>query len=187
MTSNNPNSVNLPPALDDSITILDDIIVPSSFTQQKLKSRKQRAHPIDWSPEMTTVLLRELVQAIRNGKRSDNGFKMEVWNSIAEAVRITSGHGSLLTGEKCQGKLEGLKKKWKIWIRLKAMSGFGFDPISGAVTAPDEVWDTEISKQSAIREFRDRSMANIIELEEILDSFQATGGRAIYPVSGFSQ
>ena len=111
MTSNNPNSVNLPPALDDSITILDDIIVPSSFTQQILKPRKQCACSIDWSPEMTTVLLRELVQVIRNGKRSDNGFKMEVWNSIAKAVRFSSGHGALLTGEKCQGKLEGLKKK----------------------------------------------------------------------------
>ena len=63
---------------------------------------------------MTTVLVRGLVQAIRSGKRSDNSFKMEVWNSVSEAIRHIAGHEVPLTGEKCQAKLEGLKKKWKV-------------------------------------------------------------------------
>jgi len=92
---------------------------------------------------MRTVLVRELGlgQAIRSGKRSDNGFKIEVWNSVSEAVRCIAGSEVPLTREKCQAKLEGLKKKWKVWIRLKEMSGFGLDPLSGGITAPDEVWE----------------------------------------------
>jgi len=136
---------------------------------------------------MTTVLVRELVQAIRSGKRSDNGFKMEVWNSVSEAVRCIAGREVPLTGEKCQAKLEGLKKKWKVWIRLKEMSGFGLDPLSGGITAPDEVWEMEIQRQPGIREFRDRPLGNVAELAEIFEGIQATGHHAIYPFYGRAQ
>jgi len=130
---------------------------------------------------MTSVLLRELVQAIRTGKRSDNGLKMEVWDEIAETVLLIAGPGAPVTGERCQGKLETLKKKWKMWTRLKDLSGFGVDLKTGAVTAPDEVWEEEIKKQPGIREFRDKPLANAIELAEIMEGVQATGGHAIYP------
>jgi len=61
-------SQNNPTIIPDSNTI------PSSFIPRKPKSRKPRGRVVDWSAEMTTVLVRELVQAIRTGKRSDNGF-----------------------------------------------------------------------------------------------------------------
>ena len=115
------------------------------------------------------------------GKKSDNGFKREVWNSVAESVQKVTSASVPVTGEKCQGKLEMLKRKWKIWTRLRGMSGFGFDVITSAVTAPDDVWDMEIRKDPAIQEFRDKPMANTAELAEILDGSQATGCRAIYP------
>ena len=98
------------------------------------------------------------------GKKSDNGFKQEVWNSIAESVQKVTSVSVPVTGEKCQGKLEMLKRKWKIWTRLRGMSGFGFDVITSAVRAPDDVWDVEIKKDPAIQEFRDKPMANTAEL-----------------------
>ena len=61
------------------------------------------------------------------------------------------------------------------------MSGFGFDVFTGAVTAPDEVWDMEIKKDPGIQEFRDKPMATTAELAEILEGSQANGRRAIYP------
>ena len=61
------------------------------------------------------------------------------------------------------------------------MSGFGFDVITGVVTAPDEVWDMEIKKNPGIQEFRDKPMATTAELAEILEGSQANGRRAIYP------
>ena len=135
---------------------------------------------------MTTVLLRELVNAIRAGKRSDNGFKIEVWNAIAQTVQTVSTSKITLTGEKCQTRLETLRKKWKIWIRLKNLSGFGCDPVTGFVTAPDEVWEMEIQKQPGIREFRDRPMANATAMSEVFEGTQATGQHAIYPKFGVS-
>lgn len=79
---------------------------------------------------MTTMLVHELVQAVRMGKRSNNGFRIEVWNAVSDAVRASAGRDVPLTGGKCQAKLEGLKRKWKVWTRLKKMSGFGFDPLT---------------------------------------------------------
>ena len=168
------------------IIISDNRTTPLSFISNKLKPWKPQAHLIEWSSEMSIVLLRELVQGIRDGKRSNSAFKMEVWNSVAEAVSVASGNGMLYTGEKCQGKLQGLKRKWKVWMRLITISGFELDPITSAVTAPDNVWNTEIKKQPVIQESRDKPMSNIIELQEILEGFQVTGGRAIYPVPGFT-
>lgn len=90
MSLNIHDSVNGILSIDDPTIVLDNSSVPSSFSQPTLKLRKQCAHPIDWSPEMNTLLLHELVQAIRTGKRSDNGFAIEVWNLIAGAIRIAS-------------------------------------------------------------------------------------------------
>jgi hypothetical protein len=72
-----------------------------------------------WSPEMTTVMLRSLVLQIRAGKRSDNGFKAEVWNAVAQAVlSYDNGQRDILDGDRCQGKLDALKKKYDQWKRL---------------------------------------------------------------------
>ena len=41
----------------------------------------------------------------------------------------------------------------------------------------------EVERQPAIREFQDKLIGKITELEEILNSVQATGRHAIYPES----
>ena len=123
----------------NTITIPDYLEIPSSFAPRKIKAQKPRSRAVDWLAKMITVLVHELVQAIMSGKKSDNGFKIEVWNSVSEAVRYITGYDVPLTGAKCQAKLEGLKKKWKIWIRLKEMSRFGINPLSGSITAPEKV------------------------------------------------
>lgn len=58
---------------------------------------------------MTGVMLQELVRQIRSGKRSDNGFKAEVWKEVSDVVVQLGGEPKeLLTGEKCQSKLENV-------------------------------------------------------------------------------
>ena len=67
------------------------------------------------------------------------------------------------------------------------MSGFGFDPLTETITAPDEVWEMEIQRQPTIREFRDRPLGNLAELDELFEGVQATGRHAIYPGSNSAQ
>ena len=170
-----------PPVIPDNINLYT---IPFSFANNKFKSRKPRGKAVDWSTGMTTILLRKLVNAVRAGKRSDNGFKMEVWNDIAQTVLVGTERDIQLTGAKCQGKMETLRQKWKIWMRLKDISGFGCDPTRGVVTAPDDVWEIKIQKQPGIREFRDKPMANPAVMREIFKGIQATGQHAIYPKFG---
>ena len=47
---------------------------------------------------------------------------------------------------------------------MKNISGFGIDPLTGPITAPDKVWDMEVERQPAIREFQDKLIGNITEL-----------------------
>lgn len=60
------------------------------------------------SAEMTTILLRELVNAVRASKTSDNGFKIEVWNDIPQIVLAVTEGDMQFTGAKCQRKKETL-------------------------------------------------------------------------------
>lgn len=71
-----------------------------------------------------TIVLREVIKAIRRGKRSDSGFKAGDWNEITMVVLRWFAPGDPLTGDKCRGKLEGeLAEKWNIWMRIKAQWG----------------------------------------------------------------
>ena len=72
-----------------------------------------------------------------------------------------------------------MRRKWNIWIRLKDLSGFGWDEERGIVTAPEEVWDMGImvsfclmlvlcyQKDPDITESRDKPAAGAVELEKI--------------------
>jgi len=118
--------------------------IPSSFSNDSQRaSKKPRAAAVQWSAEMTTVLVKELVRLCRAGKRSDNRFKIHIWNEVAMVVMKVAPN-EVLTGEKCQSKLEGLRKKWNVWSRLMMLSGFGRDPTHGTPTTPGYVWEQEI-------------------------------------------
>jgi hypothetical protein len=71
-----------------------------------------RKPQVKWTAEMTTVMLRSLVKQIRLGKRSDNGFKAEVWATVANDVLAFDSSQSFLDGPRCQSKLDALKKKY---------------------------------------------------------------------------
>ena len=49
---------------DNPTIIMDNSSIPSSFTKKMSKARKPRSRGVEWSSEMTTVLLRELVYTI---------------------------------------------------------------------------------------------------------------------------
>ena len=73
---------------------------------------------------MTTVLVRETMEAIRGGRRSGSCFRVDVWNEISMVALRWCAPEEPLTGDKCQGKLESLREKW---MRLKTQGGFGWD------------------------------------------------------------
>lgn len=59
---------------------------------------------IHWTAMMTGKLVELLKQMILDGRRSDNKFKMDVWNEIALDVVKNAGGPAGLTGAKCQAR-----------------------------------------------------------------------------------
>ena len=57
---------------------------------------------------MTEVLVGEVLNQTRVGKRSDNGFKAEVWKEVFKEVKARGLGPKEPTGEKCQGKLDAV-------------------------------------------------------------------------------
>ena len=74
-----------------------------------------------------------------------------------------------------------LKKKYVIWARLQKMSGWGCNPATGALNAPDEVWEQEIKACPQAREFRLGALPHCFELREIFEGVTASGDFAVYP------
>ena len=71
-------------------------------------------------------------------------------------------------------------------MRPKTLSGFGWDGERGIITGPEEVWAMEIMVSCygpsfkfkllipGVIEFRDKPIADAVELGEIFDGVQAT-------------
>lgn len=83
-----------------------------------------------------------LLAAQREGKKSDNNFKKEVWKELADKVNEKFKVNYSL--EQLKNRYYALEKKYGVYKALREASGFGYDPTTGLVTAPDNVWDKYI-------------------------------------------
>ena len=90
-------------------------------------------------------MIEALVECIygvwKDGRAADNGFKKEAWIEASNAV-MQVYQGSLpIEWEKCKNKWNNLKEKWKHWLILLDMSGFGWDEEKERYEAHNYVWD----------------------------------------------
>ena len=77
---------------------------------------------------MTEVFVGEVLNQIRVRKRSDNGFKAEVWKEVCKEVKARGLGPEELTGEKCQGKLDAVS----CWTRSCQHVYNGFKAVTAA-------------------------------------------------------
>jgi Myb/SANT-like DNA-binding domain len=109
---------------------------PNAQPKASGKSSKTR---LDWSDEMERSLAECYYESTSNGLKTDSGFKPQ---AHADAVtQMFTEFGVVCSKDQCKSKLAGMKKKYVVWAKLRDQSGFGVDVETGAVTAPDEVWN----------------------------------------------
>jgi hypothetical protein len=133
----------LSPSLEEKVPSQEEKGREEKAPEGEAKTTGRRPQ-VKWTAEMTTVMLRSLVKQIRLGKRSDNGFKAEVWAPVANDVLPFDSSQPFLDGPRCQSMLVALKKKYDAWNRIKGRTGFGWDNERGVPTAPDDVWEPAI-------------------------------------------
>ncbi|RPA72193.1 hypothetical protein BJ508DRAFT_335268 [Ascobolus immersus RN42] len=148
-----------------------------------INETEEKKRRLMWTPYMTTILMKACVARLR--ERSDNGFKKKTWNDIVEAVRefgkVPKRDQDLVNGDRCQGKVENLKKDFDLWDHLRHNSGWEIDPITGILSGPPEQWAKEIANNARAAIFQTEPLPNQKEMEEYFASTTATGSRALLP------
>lgn len=83
---------------------------------------------LSWTIVMERALLQTLVDQVRSGKRAESGFKKEAWVASLEQVQLVAQHPDLMTLKKSKDKVDNLKAKGNIWVKLRyEVSGWGWD------------------------------------------------------------
>jgi hypothetical protein len=134
---------------------------------------------IIWSAEMLEALIEFILECHRDGKTSGSGMKKDLWHLAAMRVnRVT--HGYMISWDKCKNKWgSDIKEKWKHWVMLSEMSGFGWNEEKELYEAYDYVWDNLNKSQPRIIWHKTHIMYHREELSEILHDTQATGQGAV--------
>jgi|SRR6267154_3026810 hypothetical protein len=124
---------------------LDESQTPLSIIDTESQTATRQG-TLKWTPAMTTALLTELRDQVRNGKRADNGFKKEAWTTaVIKANEVNDS--ALVTVKQAQNKVDTIKALYKDWQGLSQASGFGWDEQTQLYTAHPAVWATYISVQ----------------------------------------
>lgn len=117
----------------------------------------------EWTDEMKEALIDAMLHEVQTENFTDAGFKTPAWNRITLQVnsKLAAGRPPLNKAQ-VQSKHKELNGKYQVFVWLLAQSGFGQDPVTGAVTAPPEVWDALLARtrknRALIQEFRDRPL-----------------------------
>ena len=107
-------------------------------------SNTRKQSKLFWTAKMERAALELYVQAVRAGKRTDNGFKPETHRSIALELRARFPTVDL-DDKKVKSKFnQGFKKDYDTFVDLWNASGFGWNNATYEVTAPDWVWENYI-------------------------------------------
>jgi Myb/SANT-like DNA-binding protein len=114
----------------------DGLESQSDESQAASKARPQR---FTWNKELEQVLVEELLDQHRAGKRAEGGFKKEAWNAVVSAVYLAGGKQP--TVQQVKSKFDWFKAMWRQWNDLYEASGFGWDEKTELFTASEEVWE----------------------------------------------
>ncbi|XP_077228549.1 uncharacterized protein At2g29880-like [Tasmannia lanceolata] len=114
------------------------------------KPTKAKATYEQWSAQESRELLRILVDEANNGARQTDG-------SFSKNHITTKVLPMLNSKLQCNKTYDHVRSKLRVWKRtykpiaelMASNSGFGWDPFSKKIIAPEEVWDTYIAVSEA--------------------------------------
>jgi hypothetical protein len=168
----------------ESITVAGDIFseTPSSDNTSLAEDSNdtEKAERISWSDEMAEQLV-EVVHAKWEEAPGacDNGMKRETWHEGADRANRVRRSGAVVTWDKAKNKWGDLKIKYRHFVKLSQMSGFGFDPITELYEAHDYVWENLNKSEPNIIWHKTHVMPFRDLIGEILQDETANGGGAL--------
>lgn len=150
--------------------------LPLQSTEDNRDSEDKR---ITWSLAMVETLVEYVYRAFKKGRLSDNGMKKELWIEAAIEVNKVC-QGKEVFWDKVKNKWgSDIKEKWKHWVLLSEMSGFGWNEEIQKYEAYEYVWDNLNKAHPRITWHKTHVMYCREMLSEILHESQATGRGAL--------
>lgn len=141
------------------------------FTQTE--SSNSKSPPASWTAGQVGALVRALTVEMSKGVCTDSNFKSSQWKSIhSEFVKETH---QVYTVQQLQSKFNDLKRKYQIFHSLVENSGFGWNEEKRIPTAPQEVWDEYLKAHPKAAPFKNSTLENYEELDDIFNGRVATG------------
>ncbi|XP_077223068.1 uncharacterized protein At2g29880-like [Tasmannia lanceolata] len=132
-----------------------------------------------WSPQESRELLRILVDEANNGARQADG-------SFSKNLITTKVLPMLNSKLQCNKTYDHVRSKLRVWKRtfkpvaelMKSNSGFGWDPFSKKITAPEEVWDAYIMAHPEAANYRMKTIEEFEDLKTIMGQGFTVGSYA---------
>jgi hypothetical protein len=130
-----------------------------------------------WDLQRQEVLLDELIIQVNLGKRADNSFKAEAWEGAKNG--LNQACGTRFTIDQIKTMWNVLRPKYALVKQLRALSGFGWNPVNHHVEADDSVWDTYLRSHLKAKEFRGTPFPLYDKLAQLCDGKVVTGMNAL--------
>ncbi|KAL2462865.1 Non-specific serine/threonine protein kinase [Forsythia ovata] len=144
-----------------------------------------RIRQVRWNDEMDGFLIIALVNQVLVGhKRSDNGFTSFQISKAMESVK--QGCGVVVTEKNVRSRLKTLKREYAEVSQLLSISGFGWDPETGRITADSLAWEELVKGKPDFGKWRSKLCRRYDDMECIFGNDTATGDRAVSGFDNFS-
>ncbi|KAL2546861.1 uncharacterized protein Fot_08833 [Forsythia ovata] len=144
-----------------------------------------RIRQVRWNDEMDGFLIIALVNQVLVGhKRSDNGFTSFQISKAMESVK--QGCGVVVTEKNVRSRLKTLKREYAEVSQLLSISGFGWDPETGRITADTLAWEELVKGKPDFGKWRSKLCRRYDDMECIFGNDTATGDRAVSGFDNFS-
>ncbi|MCJ1267186.1 hypothetical protein MMC22_007071 [Lobaria immixta] len=165
-------------AIENARNPLRPSTVPSGNLPKARTAKK--ISPLRFTDAMDIAMYQAMITAHRQGLRCEPaGFKALAWTHIVATVQEKVVTDHVVVKKQCERRKSTQKGKWAEWKRLKTLSGWGFDLITGLFMASDEQWGREIKLHLVSAGLRYHACKYVDKFDELFVGRVPTGENAL--------
>ncbi|XP_052165047.1 uncharacterized protein LOC127782013 [Oryza glaberrima] len=128
---------------------------------------------LHWTTNMSSLMLRRMVELIATGVRTDKGFKEAHLNQVARS--LSDHYGIEISGTQVYNHLRKWHQRWVRITRLKDLSGALWDDQTSMIILEEEHYMGHVKEHPKDAEFLNVPLENYTQMAIIFSNRQATG------------
>jgi hypothetical protein len=166
-----PNPPSATPLVDSQLPVAQ----PVHFTSTQVPFR------LSWSNKMELALLDTLVVREDRDEVIKNWIRLQAWGPVNPAVKVCTpvNKQQLLTPKRLKSRFDDLKRLWRAWVAIVALSGWSVDENTGPPKADPEIMAEYFLTHKVARYFKTRPLPHHTQLYALCQGKTARGRRAL--------